>query len=453
MRSVYLLICVFLSVIQSFAQELRQMRLVGDATKSDDEIVTRRDINGNLTAGVMIISDMDGFSYDAYNGVVGNVDSRPGMDIVYLTTNERVLEIYKSGYQPMKIILSDLGIRLKPQEVWQIKITGDPLPPLTIPVTIWKTPSDAMLTIDGQPAALSGPYALVPGEHQLKIEKEGYATIEEIISVSDKQVFFEYTMERNTEAELQIETIPSDAFVYLDGFLLGKSPVKLTYPIGNYSLRVVKAGYITIENETLEVTWPQTQRLFELEKSEIKSPVETNATKQEKATIKKQGARFSIGGQAAYCFLFVDELYTNAGTTYSELSGAGMSYGVFLSYGRLLIDGSWTRRSFENDVDIATGYVVFDIDSYSMSFNLMVSNRKTLDSGWGLFLGFGAANLTSTYNINFLSSGALPDETVYFPKALLTGSISKSFKLYAAYSYYLAEAPFHELQVGLMIGL
>lgn len=453
MRIVYLICFAILSGIPSIAQELRQMRLVGVAEKSDSEIVTRRDINGNLTAAIQVISDMEGFSYDAYNGVVGNVDSRPGMDIVYLTTNERVLEIYKSGYQPLKIILSDYGIRLKPQEVWQIKVTGDPLPPLTIPVTIRKTPADATLTIDWQPAAGTGPYALVPGEHQLKIEKEGYATIEEIITVSDKQVFFEYTMERNTEAELQIETIPSDAFVYLDGFLLGKSPVKLTYLIGNYSLSVVKAGYITIENETLEVTWPQTQRLFELEKSEIKSPVETNATNQGKSTSKKQGARFSIGGQAAYCLLFADELYTNTGDAYDELSGAGESYGVFLSYGRLLIDGSWTSRMFENEEDNGTDYAVFDVESYSMSLNLMVSNRNAWDSGWALFLGFGAATLASTYQINYISAGALPDETVYFPKALLTGSVSKSFKLYAAYSYYMAEAPFHEIQAGLMIGL
>lgn len=429
------------------------MRLVGEVNKSDDEIVTRRDVNGNLAAAIQVISDMDGFSYDAYNGVVGNVDARPGMDIVYLSTSERVLEIYKSGYQPLKIILSEYGIRLKPQEVWQIKVTGDPLPPQTLPVTIRKTPTDATLTIDGQPAANSGPYVLVPGDHQLKIEKEGYATVEETITVNDKQVFFEYILERNTDAELQIETTPSGASVYLDGFLLGKSPVTLIYPIGSYSLRIVKEGYLSIQNESLEVTWPKTQRLYELEKSENITPVKTAAATQGNATSKKQRSLFSIGGNAAYCFLFANELSTNNGTTYSEMSGSGMSYGAYISYGRLLIDGAWTRRSFDNLEDVGTDYIVFDIESYTMSLNLLISSRKVKDTGWALYLGFGAANLSSTYQINYISSGALPDETVYFPKAILTGSVSKGFKLYASYSYYMAEAPFHEVQAGLMIGL
>ncbi|MBE0640002.1 MAG: PEGA domain-containing protein [Bacteroidales bacterium] len=455
MRSVYFLIGLFFSAFPLLGQELRQMRLLGDAKKSDTEIVARRDLNGNLAAAIMVISDMDGFSYDAYDGVVGEVDTRPGMDIVYLHTNERVLEVYKSGYQPLRIILADYGIKLKPQEVWQIKVTGDPIPPLTIPVTIRIIPT-ATLTIDGQPAPAKGPYPLIAGEHQIVIEMEGYLTVEDTITVSDSQVFFEYILERSTDAELQIETLPSGASVYLDGSLIGISPVSLIYPVGNYNLHIVKEGYTIIENETIEVTSPKTQKLYKLEQylyTENNNSTQASSNKKGKSVTEKQPSRFSIGGQAAYCMLFADELYTNTGTAYSGLSGSGASYSVFVSYGRLLIDGSWISRSLENEEDDGPDYVVFDLNTFSMSLNLLISNQRAMDSGWGLFLGFGAATLASTYEINYLSSGSLPDETVYFPKLLITGSISRNFKLYGSYSYYAAESPFHELQVGAMLGL
>ncbi|HPR58265.1 MAG TPA: PEGA domain-containing protein, partial [Bacteroidales bacterium] len=256
-----------ISFFQLVAQDLREMRLVGSPEKSATEIVSRRDNNGNFTAAIMVISDMDGFSYDAYNGVVGNVDSRPGMDMVYVQATERVLEIYKTGYRPLKIILSEEGIRLKPQEVWQITIAGDPPPTSTIPVTIRFTPTDAALFIDGQSVSTAATYALTPGDHALKIEKEGFQPMNRTITVSESQVFFEYTLERQPDAGLQIETTPAGATVYLDGVSLGPSPVAVFYKPGTYPIRIVKEGYVTLEGQTLEVTLPNTRKSYTLEEN------------------------------------------------------------------------------------------------------------------------------------------------------------------------------------------
>jgi len=256
-----------ISFFQLVAQDLREMRLVGSPEKSATEIVSRRDNNGNFTAAIMVISDMDGFSYDAYNGVVGNVDSRPGMDMVYVQATERVLEIYKTGYRPLKIILSEEGIRLKPQEVWQITVAGDPPPTSTIPVTIRFTPTDAALFIDGQSVGRAATYALTPGDHALKIEKEGFQPVNRTITVSESQVFFEYTLERQPDAGLQIETTPAGATVYLDGVSLGPSPVAVFYKPGTYPVRIVKEGYVTLEGQTLDVTLPNTRKSYTLEEN------------------------------------------------------------------------------------------------------------------------------------------------------------------------------------------
>jgi hypothetical protein len=267
MRTVYLLLFFLLIVNPLFSQELREMRLLGEPVKLDSEMVARRDINGNYCAAIQVISDMDGFAYDAFDGVMGDVDSRPGLDIVFLTTNERVLEIYKTGYQPLRVILSEVGIRLRPREVWQITVAGDAPAAQTLPVTIRITPADAALSINGSPAENSGTQQLAPGSHTLKIEKAGFQTIEQNITVNEQQVFFEFTLQRQPDAGLQIETTPAGAAVYLDGVLLGQSPVAVFYKPGNYSIRIVKDGYVTIENQTLEVALPKTVKSYTLEEN------------------------------------------------------------------------------------------------------------------------------------------------------------------------------------------
>lgn len=115
---------VFLSLFAiSISAETSKMQIVGKPEKSKSEIVAVRNANGRFCAAIQVISDMEGFSYDSYNGVV-RIDDNPGKDMVYLSPDERVLEIYKTGYEPLKIILYEIGIILKGKDVWMLKISG-----------------------------------------------------------------------------------------------------------------------------------------------------------------------------------------------------------------------------------------------------------------------------------------------------------------------------------------
>ena len=251
----------------AIAQDLKEMRIVGKAKKLESgEMVARRDQNGNYCAAIKVVSDMDGFSYDSFDGIVGKIDDNPGQDIVYLTKTERVLQIFKTGYKPLKIILSELGIVLKPGEIWQIEIAGDEMIS-ALPVTFRYTPADAKLIIDGKPATTTATQSLALGEHSLKLEKDGYQTIEETITVSETKVFFEWTMKKAQDAALQIETTPEGATIYLDDIKLGESPVAAFYKPGIYPIRITKEGYVSIENQTLEVKLPQTRKSYTLEEN------------------------------------------------------------------------------------------------------------------------------------------------------------------------------------------
>ena len=120
----YIYILLIALFQMAFAQ-LPTMEIVGDPQKVNNEIVSRRDTNGRFCSAIQVISSLEGLAFGAYSGVVGDIDHKPGWDMVYVQPDERVLEVYATGYERLQIVLSDYGIHLKPKEVWEIIITGD----------------------------------------------------------------------------------------------------------------------------------------------------------------------------------------------------------------------------------------------------------------------------------------------------------------------------------------
>ncbi len=82
-----------------------------------------RDVNGDVCSGVIIISNISGLSYESSNGIV-KIDSKPGQDILYLSPDERILEVFLSGIVPMRIVLRDYGINLEQGKMYTLKLQG-----------------------------------------------------------------------------------------------------------------------------------------------------------------------------------------------------------------------------------------------------------------------------------------------------------------------------------------
>ena len=247
----YKLILSMLLIGSLNAQQLAQLRVLGKAQKSPDEFVAKRDANGRYCAMIKVISDMEGFQYDAYNGVVA-VEDQPGQDLVYLQPDERVLEIFHSGYEPLKLILSEYGIQLKPRQVWSIKISGVGKAANTLPVTFLVQPQDAQIEVDGVAAQHGKPIDLSPGRHQLKIYKEGYRPIEKEIQVSKSQVLFNFTLQEVQLQPVTIKSQPAGAQIYINGVLKGKTDYGFWLYPGDYQLKLSLPGYVEV-NQTITV--------------------------------------------------------------------------------------------------------------------------------------------------------------------------------------------------------
>jgi len=158
-----------------------------------------RDANGRFCAGIKVISDglvksknhvilnevrMKNLSQLSTRFFVAPlpqndslVDKKPGQDMVYISSSERVLEIFCSGYEPLKIVLQEVGIILNPKDVWIIKIYGEKIEELTsskkghISLKILPEEANAYFKIEGLPVEGTSPYEaeLIAGKYKIFI--------------------------------------------------------------------------------------------------------------------------------------------------------------------------------------------------------------------------------------------------------------------------------------------
>lgn len=277
-----ILIMIGLLAHPLFAQ-LARMEVSGKPAALGDEISAVRDANGRFCAAVQVLSDMDGFKYDSYNGVV-RVDDNPGKDMVYLSPDERVLEIYKTGYEPLKLILADIGMRLQAKAVWSIKISGQAK--LTkIPVSILVEPAPDEILIDGVAQGKGPTFQVARGKHQVSIVRDGYQTIEASIDVDANKTLFRYELLEKEDISVQISSQPPGASVSLDGVFIGKTPVSFFYGEGNYALKLQKEGYLPLE-EQINISLPSVVKAYQLSSEQAQLTINTHP-----------GATVTINGQ------------------------------------------------------------------------------------------------------------------------------------------------------------
>lgn len=255
------------------ADELSTLRVVGDAEISSGDIIAdrddNRDSNGNLTAGLRVVSDLTGLTFRSNNGIL-KIQQLPGANLLYLSTNERVVTIYKDGYPPYQLVLNDEGISLESGKVWEIKITGNQRS-TTEPVQFEITPEDVVLFIDGEEFQVDGTVfdtELTTGDHFVQIRKDGYELLDDTLSVSAQTVNNpSYNLEQIDPINVLIDSDPQGASIYIDdrGGSEGNTPRRVNLMPGTRTIRLSLDGYSDITDE-FELTEDTRELSYNLEK-------------------------------------------------------------------------------------------------------------------------------------------------------------------------------------------
>jgi formylglycine-generating enzyme required for sulfatase activity len=265
MKAINLTILLALIYAQTFPNEFELRSFQRNPNDLTARVNERKDINDQSCAVIKVYTDVPGLRFNANLGIEGNVAYSDGVYTIYVSPGERRLQIYAEGFLPFVFNIPE---RIESLMVYDLYLVSLKEPQVqTLPVAIRFTPDDAELYINDEPREKSLTYSLALGQHSLRIVKEGFQPIEETITVNEQNIFFEYTLQRQPDAALQIETIPAGATVFLDDVNLGASPVAVFYKPGVYPIRIVKDGYVTIENQTLEVKLPQTRQSYTLEEN------------------------------------------------------------------------------------------------------------------------------------------------------------------------------------------
>jgi formylglycine-generating enzyme required for sulfatase activity len=392
------LILLFLTSIIVYSQQLPQMRVVDTPRLLKNEMVgsQHRDANNRIAAAIKVISDMEGFTYQSNNGIV-EVERAPGVDIVYLQPDERVLEIYKSGYEPLKVILSEYSIKLESRQVWELKVTGEKKP---VPVTILSTPSDAEKILDGKSLGTGETFIIIPGKHELRLRKAGYKELVRTIEVSERQTLFrDLNLQEVVPVMVTIQSIPREADIYINNVNEGKTNKQLFKFPGEYTLRLSKDKYETVEQtitvtesgrNTWSFTLQKTTAILSLSVTPSDAEVYINGTLERERSIELAPGRYRIEVKKDGWYDESRTITIQKGTdqrqTFSLKQMTGtlqfvvepMETQVTLKSGETTIE-SWTGSKYIRNIPVGNYTLICNLSGYEpQTKSLMIEENETV---------------------------------------------------------------------------
>jgi hypothetical protein len=275
-----IVILFFILSISLLAQELNELSIFGKAAKTNDIVSSSiKDVNNRKASCIIFLTDLDVDMDFKPNIELVKLISKPGRHEVYVQPSERVIEILASGFKPFNLVLSSYGIsKLESGDVYQIEITGEKINNL-IPVNFIIEPSDAEIFVDGKSKGVVNNVQISAGKHMFEIVKEGYQTIEKEEDISMSNNLFRFELSEQMYIAVTIKTTPKGATIYLDGTKATVTPKPFFYPKGNYTIRIEKESYETIE-ESITISSPQTNKNYTLEDIRASLTIKThpNAT-------------------------------------------------------------------------------------------------------------------------------------------------------------------------------
>jgi hypothetical protein len=113
------------------------------------------------------------------------------------------------------------------------------------------SPTDARLFVDDQQTDINQTVQIQPGQRTVRIEREGYRSLQEQITVSAANILLRYDMEAVILQRVRIKTQPPQTEIVIDNFREGSTDTQgildlFRFP-GSYSLRITADGYLPIQ--------------------------------------------------------------------------------------------------------------------------------------------------------------------------------------------------------------
>lgn len=262
LRYTFILFClVFTSSL--FAQEFqtKEMTRVTNDLKAIKEDV--KDDNGELTAIVKVITNIDGLSFDCKLGFArAAVKDSPGEILLFVSPKEREIKIQKEGFLPKVIALPEPA---ESGAVYKVEVSTDLSATLASgrgTIVLTTIPEGAFVEIDGignsrkQTPAIYKDYEARP--FKFKLSKDRYEAKDTIVKLVDQKSISVNLKLKPKWGKLKINVFPKSATIRIDGKVQGTGDLDLTnieeaLNIGSYDIEASLEGYHP-QRQTVQIT-------------------------------------------------------------------------------------------------------------------------------------------------------------------------------------------------------
>lgn len=217
---------------------------------------------------VVIESTMGNLRFGSnMNGIVAQSRPTPGEYVLFVEPQNQILTIDAPGFIQQRYPLRGLSAR----QVVNLRVEPEQQTSELISVIFNVEPGDALLYVDGEQTVINQTVRLPDGDVTLRLEREGYRTIEEDITISAENIQFTYRLEEVEDVPVLFYTNTGGATISIDGVERGQTDQAGNLGIflfpGNYIAEVRRSGYLTIVDERTVTESSDNRFDFELQRN------------------------------------------------------------------------------------------------------------------------------------------------------------------------------------------
>lgn len=222
----------------------------------------RYDMNGDLCGMLIVRTGIEGMNIDS--PMKHRQINKEGEYWIIISPGCWYVDLKKTEYVTHMVDFNKSIGKIKPGKVYEMSVDSKTKQAGHTLVVI-SEPGDAEKWLDGKLLGKDKSFQISKGEHKLEVKKEGFQKYEKNINITKPVTTFEdIVLKPKLPAAVFINSNPEGAKVFIDGLKLGITPVKNFYDEGNYTIKIEKESYETI-NEKITITEPETKKNYTLQ--------------------------------------------------------------------------------------------------------------------------------------------------------------------------------------------
>ncbi|HAN00305.1 MAG TPA: hypothetical protein DCQ26_17055 [Marinilabiliales bacterium] len=229
-----------LVIVQGFSQKLivsNFKELPTDISAREFEVL---DVNDEPCALLKVYTGFKNIKVDGNRGIE-KLEEKNGEVWIWVSHGTRQLKFSKEGFPLLPFYFEN---ELEKSTVYALELSSDEMHSIVIHTGTETT--DVFIANKKYTSNVTIP-GFSEGNYPVKIVKLGYKTIFDTLRVTKDNLYFSYSLEPIQQQKLKIKSIPTGAFLIINGQPVGNTDFTGFYYPGEYRIQLSKKDYLPID--------------------------------------------------------------------------------------------------------------------------------------------------------------------------------------------------------------